>query len=153
MALDPGEIHYGIRGQRFGPVDLHTLVSRLRAGQISADDFLWDDELDDTVMHVAGEAHYAILAPLGGHGSHDKVEMIASPVGGMIPKPALPKDNIANIERAKAAVLADLARHGRASLRELTARRDTTPAAMSSALLLLKQDGRIRVEGDAVLPC
>jgi uncharacterized RDD family membrane protein YckC len=49
MALDPGEIHYGIRGQRFGPVDLNTLVLRLRAGQLSADDFLWDDEVDDWV--------------------------------------------------------------------------------------------------------
>ena len=49
MALDPAEIHYGIRGQRFGPVDLQTLVSKLRAGQLSAEDFLWDDELDDWV--------------------------------------------------------------------------------------------------------
>ncbi len=113
----------------------------------------WDDELGDTVMHVAGEAHYAILAPLGDQGHGRKVEMIASPVGGMIPKPLPPKDNIANIERAKAAVLADLARDGRASLRELTGRPDTSPAAMSSAILLLKQDGAIRIDGDTVLPC
>jgi uncharacterized RDD family membrane protein YckC len=49
MALDPHEIHYGIRGQRFGPVDLHTLVDRIRAGQISADDFLWDEDAQDWV--------------------------------------------------------------------------------------------------------
>lgn len=49
MALDPAEIHYGIRGQRFGPVDLHTLVHRIRAGQLSGDDFLWDEDLQDWV--------------------------------------------------------------------------------------------------------
>ena len=113
----------------------------------------WDDELGDTVMHVAGKAHYAILAPPDGQGHGDTVEMVASPVSGMIPKPAPPKDNIANIERAKAAVLTDLASDGQASLRELTARRGITPAAMSSALLLLKQDGKIRIDGDTVFPC
>ena len=49
MALDPAEIHYGIRGQRFGPVDLHTFVERIRAGQLSAEDFVWDDDLDDWI--------------------------------------------------------------------------------------------------------
>ena len=49
MALDPAEIHYGIRGQKFGPVDLHTLVERMRAGQLSAEDFVWDDDLDDWI--------------------------------------------------------------------------------------------------------
>lgn len=50
MALDPAEIHYGIRGQNFGPVDLYTLVQRIRAGQISGDDFLWDEDLQDWVV-------------------------------------------------------------------------------------------------------
>jgi uncharacterized RDD family membrane protein YckC len=49
MALDPAEIHYGIRGQKYGPVDLHTFVERMRAGQVSADDYVWDDDLDDWV--------------------------------------------------------------------------------------------------------
>lgn len=71
MALDPGEIHYGIRGQRFGPVDLHTLVSRLRAGQISADDFLWDDELDDWVPI----RRYAVLLA----GLHQDLPVVVDP--------------------------------------------------------------------------
>ena len=49
MALDPAEIHYGIRGQKYGPVDLHTFVHRLHAGQVSAEDYVWDEELDDWV--------------------------------------------------------------------------------------------------------
>ena len=31
MALDPNEIHYGIRGQKYGPIGLHTFVDRIRA--------------------------------------------------------------------------------------------------------------------------
>lgn len=62
MALDPAEIHYGIRGQRFGPVDLHTLVDRIRAGQISVDDFLWDDDSEDWVPL---KRYGVLLASLG----------------------------------------------------------------------------------------
>lgn len=113
----------------------------------------WDDELGDTVMHVASQAHYRILAPLGGSGRHDAVEMVASPVGGMIPKPAEGREYIENIERAKRAVLADLARDGMASLRQLRQKRGITPAAMNSALLLLKQGGKIRVDGDTITGC
>ena len=50
MALDPAEIHYGIRGQKYGPVELRTFVDRLRAGQVSADDYVWDEDLDDWVQ-------------------------------------------------------------------------------------------------------
>ena len=110
----------------------------------------WDDELGDTVMHVAGEAHYDILAPLGARAAAEQVEMIASPVGGMIPRPAPPKENLANIERAREAILADLARGRSVSLRDLRARPGITPAAMNSALLLLKQGGAIRVEGETI---
>ena len=112
----------------------------------------WDDELGDTVMHVAGEAHYAILAPLGILSAGDEVDMIASPVGGMIPRPAPPKENIENIERAREAILADLARRGTASLQDLRKRCGTSPAATHSALLLLKQAGKVRTQGDTILP-
>jgi uncharacterized RDD family membrane protein YckC len=50
MALDPAEIHYGIRGQKFGPVELRTFVDRLRAGQVAGDDYVWDEDLDDWVQ-------------------------------------------------------------------------------------------------------
>ena len=111
----------------------------------------WDDELGDTVMHVASRAHYAILAPLGGEVRDAGSEMVPSPVGGMIPKPVPPKENIENIERAKEAILQDLARRGSASLRDLRKSRRISPAAMNSALLLLKQAGRIRTDGDRIV--
>ena len=111
----------------------------------------WDDELGDTVMHVAGEAHYRILSQLGLRAAADNVEMVASPVGGMIPKPAPPKENIENIERARQAILVDLARDGSTSLADLRKRREISPAAMNSALLLLKQGGEIRTEGGRIV--
>ena len=111
----------------------------------------WDDELGDTVLHVAGEAHYEILAPLGVRSAGDEVDMVPSPVGGMIPRPAPPKENIENIERAKAAILADLARYGSTSLQDLTRRCGPNLAAAQSALLLLKQAGKIRTEGGKIV--
>jgi len=111
----------------------------------------WDDELGDTVMHVAGRAHYEILAPLGVEVGDAGGEMMPSPVGRMIPKPVPPRENIENIERAKEAILQDLARRRGASLRDLGKSRKISPAAMNSALLLLKQSGRIRIDGDRIV--
>lgn len=62
MALDPAEIHYGIRGQRFGPVDLHTLVDRIRSGQLSGEDYLWDEDAGDWVQL---RRYGVLLASLG----------------------------------------------------------------------------------------
>ena len=47
MALDPSGIYYGIDGQRHGPVDLPTLRERIAAGDVTADDYVWDDDRDD----------------------------------------------------------------------------------------------------------
>ena len=111
----------------------------------------WDDELGDTVMHVAGQAHYEILAPLGVEVGDAGSEMVPSPVGGMIPKPVPLRENIENIERAKEAILQELARRGGASLRDLGKSRKISPAAMNSALLLLKQASRISIDGDRIV--
>jgi len=102
-------------------------------------------------MHVASKAHDDILAPLGLTAHDDRPEMIASPVGGMIAKPLEPRENIENIERATEAILQDLAHGGNASLRELRKKRWISPAAMNSALLLLRQAGTIRTEGDTII--
>jgi uncharacterized RDD family membrane protein YckC len=62
MALDPNEIHYGIRGQKYGPIGLHTFVDRIRAGQVTPQDYVWDEDLDDW---IAIERYAALMASLG----------------------------------------------------------------------------------------
>lgn len=70
MALDPAEIHYGIRGQKYGPVDLPAFAERLHAGQVSAEDYVWDEDLDDWVpirryadLLAAGPEELAAIDP------------------------------------------------------------------------------------------
>ena len=110
----------------------------------------WDDQLGDTVMHVAGEAHYAILDPLGGP-DRRRPEMVQSPLGDMIPKPAPPRETARNIDQAKAAILATLDSAGSITVTDLRARRDITPAAAYSALLLLEQAGIVRNENGRIV--
>ncbi|MBL7221621.1 MAG: hypothetical protein ISS69_16035 [Phycisphaerae bacterium] len=128
----------------------HEVVAKRMHSYPCTASMAWDRELSDTVMHVASKAHDDILAPLGLSAGHDSVEMIESPVGGMIPKPTEPRDSIENIERAKEAILQDLARNQSASLRDLREKRGISPSAMYSALLLLKQAETIRTEGDTI---
>ena len=47
MAFDPDAIYYGIDGERHGPVDLAELRALLSAGDISPDDYLWDEDRQD----------------------------------------------------------------------------------------------------------
>ena len=112
----------------------------------------WDDEIGDTIMHVAGQAHYEILAPLAAPEAHapDEPEMVLSPVGIMIPRPAAPAENLRNIERAKEGILEGLAAAGAVSLAELRANRRLPSAAVYSALLILKRQGTIRAVGDRI---
>ena len=112
----------------------------------------WDEELGDTAMHVASQAHYEILTPLAARARDESPEMVASPLGGLIRRPVKPRENIENIERAKEVILGQLACRGAVSLRNLRKNRHITPAAMNSALLLLKQSGKIRTQGDSILP-
>ncbi|HUT58284.1 MAG TPA: DUF166 family protein [Phycisphaerae bacterium] len=103
----------------------------------------WDDELGETPMHVAGQAHYEILAPLTAP-TPAEPELVRSPVGTMVARPVPVRDNIRNIERAKRAILEELSTDKQVSLDDLRARRKITPAALASAVLLLKQAGLIR---------
>lgn len=110
----------------------------------------WDSEIGDTIMHVASQAHYEILASLTKEAAPEP-EMVISPLGGPVLKPVPPRENIRNIERAKEAILEDLASGRRVSLRKLGRKRKIPPAAISSALLILKQEGKIRKEGGKIV--
>ena len=110
----------------------------------------WDDELGDTPLHVAGQAHYEILAPLR-ETAPEEPAMVMSPVGKMVLKPVPVQENVENVERAKRAILEELRRKGTVSLAGLKRKRKITPAAMHSALLILKQEGKIRTEGQKIV--
>jgi hypothetical protein len=111
----------------------------------------WDDELGDTIMHVASQAHYGILAPLMGEGRKAGPGLVMSPVGRMVQKPVPARENTRHIERAKEAILEALAHGDSISLASLRKGRALRPAALSSAVLLLKQEGRIRTEGRRIV--
>jgi len=110
----------------------------------------WDDELGDTIMHVASQAHYEILSPLAREATTEP-EMVMSPVGLMLPKPVPARENIQNVERAKEAILEDLATGRPVSLESLRSQRRITPAAAYTAMLVLKQEGKIRTEGGMIV--
>ncbi len=111
-----------------------------------------DPELhDETALHVAGQAHYAILAP------HKRVAgldsgMVVSPLGTTVQKPVPPKENLARIQRAKDMILAELGERGSVSLRQLRRSRESNPAAINTALLILKKEGKVRSDGVSVYP-
>ena len=111
----------------------------------------WDNELGDTVMHVAGKAHYEILRQLGDESEHEP-EMIASPIGVMVHKPLADRENIRNIEQATEAILERLATDGSVSLESLRTQRKISPAAAYTAVLILTQQGRVRTEGNMIVP-
>jgi hypothetical protein len=111
----------------------------------------WDEELDDTILHVAGEAHYEILEPLSGPAPQPEPGMVMSPVGRMVQAPTSPRENIENIERAKEAILAALAAAEAVSLADIECEGRLTPAALSSAVLLLKQEGKVRTEAGKIV--
>jgi len=114
----------------------------------------WDDELGDTPLHVANQAHYRILealAPAARTGEAEASEMVMSPLGRMLPKPVAARENIRNIERAKEAILEALAGGEELSLADLRRRRRISPAAATSALLILRQEGRVRTEGEWIV--
>lgn len=102
-----------------------------------------DPELeDDTPLHIAGKAHNKILSP------HKKVETDAeqdrvfSPLGMWLPRPIPPTDNLQNIERAKARILAELASNPSLRCHHFTANPgELSPASILSAWLMLKREG------------
>lgn len=109
----------------------------------------WDDDLGDTILHVAGQAHYKILSPLE-QSTDEGPEMVLSPVRRLTQKPVPPSENLRKIEQAEEAVLAAIENRGHVSLQALRKNRKLTPAALNTAVLLLRQSGRIRVEGGEI---
>ena len=140
-----------LAGRRIDDDLRHEVIAKRMHSYPCTASMKWDDEIGDTIMHVASQAHYEILAPLDGRVQDDGPEMVASPVGGMIPKPVPPKENIENIEKAKEAILEDLAGGAEVSLASLRKKRKLSPAATHSALLILKQEGKIRTRGGRIV--
>jgi len=104
-----------------------------------------DPELDDeTPLHVAGQAHYAILS------SHkDKVAglespLVTSPLGKLVQKPVPPQENLRNIDKARTFILDELQKRGPLFLSQIRKAPGISPAAINTALLNLKKDGLIK---------
>ena len=76
--------------------------------------------------------------------------MLLSPLGIAVHRPS--PDNVKNISRARELVLLALRERGSSSLSELRSLPGVSPAALSSALLLMRGEGCIRVEGAQVFP-
>jgi hypothetical protein len=105
-----------------------------------------DPELeDDTPLHVAGQAHNRILASVKDTPAphHDQV---LSPLGIWVQKPVSRTDTMKNIERAKDLILEQLRAGKEVTLEQLRQAGPVTPAALHSALLLLKKEGRICID-------
>jgi len=129
----------------------HDVISRRFHSYPCTAGMKWDDEIAETPLHLAGEAHYQILEPLKRRPRRTE-SMVKSPLGTMVLKPVPQHENLANIEKAKLAILDDLAHGKEVSLQSLRSKRSITPAAAHTALLLLKQEGKVRVEGSRILP-
>jgi len=103
-----------------------------------------DPELfDDTPLHVAGEAHKKILAPIKDlpDATHDRV---LSPMGRWVLKAPSATDTLKSIERAKELILEEHRIHGAVTFERLHAKApDLNHTAYISALLLLKKEGRL----------
>jgi len=140
----------GLEGRRVDEDLRHEVVAkRLHAYPCTAS-MAWDEALGDTVLHVAGEAHYDILRPLG-HAASARPETVRTPLGRVIRAPAGGREGVESIERAKRDILRQLHLRGAVSLEDLRRQPRSTPAAVHAALLLLKQEGRIRTEGHTIL--
>ena len=110
----------------------------------------WDEDLGDTVLHVSGKAHYRILEQLGLAEPSDEPETVVSPLGKALPRPVPVAQNVRNIEDAKAAILARLSKSEAVPLKALRRMGKITPAALNTALLTLRREGKIVLRGGEV---
>ena len=128
-------------------LEIEVISKRLHAFPCTAS-MAWDDEIGDTIMHVAGVAHKQILDPIQTPRSpEEKVEMMVSPHGTLIPRPPSAKENLDNIQHARSLIIQSLQKKEEVSLADLRALEGTTPAALHSALILLKREARVAVTG------
>lgn len=107
----------------------------------------WDDELGDTILHVAGENHYALLDALGkDEGQRREGPTLVTPLGKAIPRPVPVAENVDNVRRAKEFVLNALAERGPLPMSELRKGKHS-PAAINTALIQLGQEKKIERRG------
>jgi len=140
----------GLEGRRVDEDLRHEVVAkRLHAYPCTAS-MAWDEALGDTVLHVAGEAHYDILRPLRPAAS-SRPDTVRTPAGRVVPAPMGGREVLESIERAKRHILRALHRGEAVSLETLRRQHPSTPAALQAALLLLKQEGIIRTEGRTIV--
>jgi len=107
----------------------------------------WDNELDDTPLHIAGQAHYGIL-PDDKKNIEEKSRPVISPLGTVVQKAASPYENMRNIEDAKLFIIDALKESSPLTITELKEKTTITPAALYSALLLLKKESVIKSSDD-----
>jgi len=109
----------------------------------------WDKELGETHLHISGEAHKKILAPLKAM-SEEPEDSVLSPLGGRLPRPVPVQENMENIRNAENVLMTELDKRGALELRELREIKELSPAALSSAIIILKGEGRIKVENGSI---
>jgi hypothetical protein len=121
-------------GKRLEPSLRTEVISRALHSYPCTASMEMDPEIGDTPLHVAGQAHYALLNPW----EHFLAES----------EPTQP-ENVVNIQKAEEAVLKAI-EDGQVALSGLMARPDLLPAAVSSALIRLKKKGLIKVNSRTV---
>ena len=126
----------------------HEVISKRLHSYPCTGSMAWDHELGDTILHVAGQNHYSVLTQLDQE-IEEEPHVFFSPTGKAVPKPVPVSENVRQIEGAKAAILEALQAKGSVSLAELRNIARPRPA-VHSALLILKKEGRIKVEGHTV---
>ena len=140
----------GLEGRRLDEDLKFEIISKRLHSYPCTASMAWDDEIGDTILHVAGDNHYRLLEQLGAQAEADRAGTTRlSPHGVPLPEIVPPAENLQKIEDAQAAVLSALDEREGLSLAEL---RETgvSGGALSTALVVLKKEGRIRMEGAKV---
>jgi thymidylate synthase len=106
----------------------------------------WDDEIGDTIMHVALSAHTALLDPLG-TAPHKKSRVSVPPAGHARPPAWTPAMPGMKIDQAREAILCAVGDGGSVPLGALKDGGRLVPAAVTTALLQLKSEGRVTFDG------
>ena len=138
-----------LAGRRMSADLRYEVISRRLHSYPCTGSMEWDEEIGDTVLHLADRVHEEILIPFLGPPAPQE-GMFLSPLGFMLPKPVPPQENWQNIEDAAHAILRSLRDKDWMSLAELRGLKDASPAAITSALIILRRDGRIRMKAGKV---
>jgi hypothetical protein len=130
--------------------DLIQVISKRLHSYPCTASMAWDDEINDTILHVGAHSHFHILEGIAE--IRDSEETVISPLGKAVLKPVPIAENLRNVEEAESAILAQLASGRPLTLADLRAQKEHSPAAIHSALLNLARAGHIRLERSVILP-